>query len=199
VPTATDPDPAPARSDRLPAARLATLVALPLTVVLVLLAVRLGSGGSGGGSGAAPVTPTRTPDTAVALPPIRVAAPPPLTAAAQRACQDLVSALPTELGDLPARPVDSPSPYVAAWGEPAIALRCGVARPPSFIATADVQQINGVSWFAERRGSTTAWTVVDRPVYVEVLVPAADASGPVARLSTAVTAALRPQAVDPAD
>jgi hypothetical protein len=199
VPTATDPDPAPARSDRLSAARLATLVALPLTLLLVLLAVGLGSGSGGSGSGAAPVTPTRTPDTAVGLPPIRVAAPPPLTAAAQRACRDLVSALPTELGDLPARPVDSPSPYVAAWGEPAITLRCGVARPPSFIATADVQQINGVSWFAERRGSTTAWTVVDRPVYVEVLVPAADASGPVARLSTAVTAALKPQAVDPAD
>jgi hypothetical protein len=198
VPTATDPDPAPARSDRLSAARLATLVALPLTLVLVLLAVRLGSGGSGG-SDAAPAAPTRTPDTAAALAPIRVAAPPALTAAAQRACRDLVSALPTDLGDLRARPVDSPSPYVAAWGEPAITLRCGVARPPSFIATADVQQINGVSWFAERRGSTTAWTVVDRPVYVEVLVPAADASGPVARLSTAVTAALRPQAVDPAD
>jgi hypothetical protein len=198
VPTATDPDPAPARSDRLSAARLATLVALPLTLVLVLLAVLLGSGGSGG-SDAAPAAPTRTPDTAAALAPIRVAAPPALTAAAQRACRDLVSALPTDLGDLRARPVDSPSPYVAAWGEPAITLRCGVARPPSFIATADVQQINGVSWFAERRGSTTAWTVVDRPVYVEVLVPAADASGPVARLSTAVTAALRPQAVDPAD
>jgi hypothetical protein len=200
VPTATDPDPAPARSDRLSAARLATLVALPLTLVLVLLAVRLGSGGSGGGgSDAAPVAPPRTPATATASAPIRVAAPPALTAAAQRACRDLVSALPTDLGDLPARPVDSPSPYVAAWGEPAVTLRCGVARPPSFIATADVQQINGVSWFAERRGSTTAWTVVDRPVYVEVLVPAADASGPVARLSTAVTAALRPQAVDPAD
>jgi hypothetical protein len=205
VRTATDPDPSPARSDRRSAARLATVVALPLTLVLVLLAVRLsgvggsGSGGPGGGSGAATVAPTRTPGTEAALPPIRVAAPPALTAAAQRACQDLVSALPTDLGDLPARPVDSPSPYVAAWGEPAVTLRCGVSRPPSFIATADVQQINGVTWFAEKRGGTTAWTVVDRPVYVEVLVPAADASGPVARLSTAVTAALRPQAVDPAD
>jgi Protein of unknown function (DUF3515) len=198
VPTATDPEPAPARSDRRSAARLATLVALPLTLLLVLLAVRLGGGGSGG-SDAAPVAPTRTPGTEAALPPVRVAAPPALTAAAQRACQDLVSALPTDLGDLPARPVDSPSPYVAAWGEPAVTLRCGVRRPPSFIATADVQQINGVTWFPEKRGGTTAWTVVDRPVYVEVLVPAADASGPVARLSTAVTAALRPQAVDPAD
>jgi hypothetical protein len=87
---------------------------------------------------------------------------------------------------------------VVAWGEPAVVLRCGVARPPSFISSADVQLINGVTWFAERRGQTTAWTVVDRPVYVEVLVPAADASAPVARLSTPVTAALKPRPLDPA-
>ena len=136
---------------------------------------------------------------AAALPSIKLAPPPALSAGQQQACQELISALPTNLGDLPARPVESSSPYVAAWGEPAVTLRCGIARPPSFVATADVQQINGVSWFAERRGSTTAWVVVDRPVYVEVLAPAADASAPVARLSTAVTAALNPRPLDPAD
>jgi hypothetical protein len=191
VPTATDPRP---RAERRSAARLATLIALPVTVVLVVLAALAGTRGSD----APPVAPAPTP-SAAALKPVRVAPPPALTAAAQRACQELISALPTDLGDLAARPVDSPSPYVAAWGDPAILLRCGVARPPSFIATADVQQINGVSWFAERRGATTAWTVVDRPVYVEVMVPADAASGPVARLSTAVTAALKPQQLDPAN
>jgi hypothetical protein len=193
VPTATEQR---TRSERRSAARLATLIALPVTVVLVLVAVLAET--RGGGSGADPVAPTSAPPTA-ALPAVKVAPPPALPAAAQRACQDLISALPTDLGDLPARPVDSSSPYVAAWGEPAVTLRCGIARPPSFIATADVQQINGVSWFAERRGSTTAWTVVDRPVYVEVLAPAADASAPVARLSTAVIAALKPRPLDPAD
>jgi hypothetical protein len=183
----------PARPRRSPA-WLATLVAVPVTVVLVLIAVVAERRG-----GADPTTPPATPAaTAGALPAIRVPAPPALTAAAQRSCQELVSALPESLGDLPARPVDSPSPYVVAWGEPAVTLRCGVARPPAFVATADVQVISGVTWFAERRGQTTAWTVVDRPVYVEVLAPVAAASGPVARLSTAVTAALKPQPVDPA-
>jgi Protein of unknown function (DUF3515) len=186
---------APPPTDRRSPARLATLVALPLTVALVVLALVLGPRG---GSGADPVAPAPTPSPA-ALRPVAVPAPPALSASAQQACQELVAALPTDLGDLPARPVDSPSPYVAAWGDPAVTLRCGVPRPPSFIATADVQQINGVSWFAERRGQTTAWVVVDRPVYVEVLVPAVAASGPVARLSTAVTAALDPRPVDPAD
>ena len=198
MPAATDPQkPAPARDDRRSAARLATLVAVPVTLVLLAVAV---VAARHAGSGAEPVAPaTSAPASAAALPSIKVAPPPPLSAGQQQACQELISALPTDLGDLPARPVDSPSPYVAAWGEPAVTLRCGVARPPSFVATADVQQINGVSWFAERRGPTTAWVVVDRPVYVEVLAPAAAASAPVARLSTAVTAALKPRPVDPAD
>ncbi|HEY6749112.1 MAG TPA: DUF3515 domain-containing protein [Mycobacteriales bacterium] len=191
MPTATD---SPARPERRSAAWLATIVALPVTVALVLVAVIADRRGGGDPDPAA--TPAAT---AGALPAIRVAAPPALTPAAQQACQELISALPTTLGDLPPRPVDSPSPYVVAWGDPAVTLRCGVARPPAFIATADVQQISGVTWFPERRGQTTAWTVVDRPVYVEVLVPAADASGPVARLSTAVTASLKPRPLDPAD
>jgi hypothetical protein len=194
VPTATEQR---QRSDRRSAARLATLVAVPVTVVLVAVAVVAER--QGGGSGAEPLAPSASaPTTGRTLPPVAVPPPPALSAAAQRACQELISALPTDLGDLPARPVESSSPYVAAWGEPAVTLRCGVARPPSFIATADVQQINGVTWFAERRGGTTAWTAVDRRVYVEVLAPAADASAPVARLSTAVAATLKPAPLDPA-
>jgi hypothetical protein len=124
------------------------------------------------------------------LPPLRVDPPPALSVAAQRACRELVSALPVRLGDRPARPVDSPSPYVVAWGDPPVVLRCGVRRPPALVPTAEVDEINEVRWFPERRGSTTAWTVVDRSVYVEVLAPAADASEPAARLSTAVSRAL---------
>ena len=198
MPAATDSQkPAPARDDRRSAARLATLVAVPVTLVLLAVAVVAGLRAGSGTESVAPAT--SAPASAAALPSIKIAPPPALSAGQQQACQELISALPTDLGDLPARPVDSPSPYVAAWGEPAVTLRCGVARPPSFVATADVQQINGVSWFAERRGPTTAWVVVDRPVYVEVLAPAAAASAPVARLSTAVTAALKPRPLDPAD
>jgi Protein of unknown function (DUF3515) len=196
VSTATE-RPAPRRRPRRSPAWLATIVAVPVTAVLVAVAV---AAESRGGSGPAPTpSPSTSASAAGALPSIRVAAPPALSGAAQQACQGLISALPTELGDLPARPVDSPSPYVVAWGEPAVTLRCGVARPPAFIATAAVQQISGVTWFPERRGQTTAWTVVDRPVYVEVLVPAADAGGPVARLSTAVARALEARPLDPAD
>jgi len=172
------------------AALVATLVALPLTAVLVLVVGRAADR-----SDPAPSSAARPP--AGALPPVAVPAPPALSAVAQRACAQLLVALPSRLGDRPARPVDSPSPYVAAWGEPAVTLRCGVARPPTFLATATVQEINGVTWFAERRGATTAWTVVDRLVYVEVLAPADDASAPVARLSASVDRALTARLPDP--
>lgn len=182
----------PPRDDRRKAALLATAVALPVTVVLVLLALGLGSR-----SGADPA-PAPTASRQAALSPVEVPPPPTRDTAGQRACQELIAALPTELGDLPARPVDSSSPYVIAWGEPPVVLRCGTDRPPAFIQTAEVQVINGVAWFAERRGATTAWTVVDRPVYVEVLVPVESASGPAARLSTAVSRALPKRELDPA-
>ena len=189
----TEPTDRPAGSpDPRRAALLATLVALPVTLALILLFSRLG--------GADPQpAPTPAPIRPAALPPVAVDAPPAPDAAGRRACQELVSALPTELGDRPARPVRSASPYVVAWGEPPVVLRCGVARPPSFLSTVEVQDINGVTWFPERRGGTTAWTVVDRVVYVEVLAPVEDASSSVARLSAPVARALARKALDPAD
>ena len=183
------PERKPADPVRRRAAALATAVAVPLTAVLVLLVNRSGS--------APEPTPSPTPPAPVALPPVRLAPPPALSAAAQRSCRELVSALPTTLGDRAARPVDSPSPYVLAWGEPPVLLRCGVPRPAAYIATADTLVISGVTWFAERRGSSTAWTAVDRQVYVEVVAPADDASEPPARLSTAVARALPRTPLDP--
>jgi hypothetical protein len=194
------PERKPADPVRRRAAALATAVAVPLTAVLVLLASQPGlAPGPGGSPSATPPGSPSAPSAPAALPPVRVPPPPALSPAAQRSCRDLVSALPTSLGDRPARPVDSSSPYVAAWGEPPVVLRCGVPRPSAFIATAGTLVISGVTWFAERRGATTAWTVVDRPVYVEVLAPADDASEPPARLSTAVSRALSARPPDPAD
>jgi hypothetical protein len=195
VPTDTATGAAPPDRERRRAALLATAVAVPVTLVLLLIVLLARPDG---GPAAAPL-PTGAPPTAAALPPVTVPAPAPLGAAAQRSCQELIAALPTELGDLPARPVDSPSPYVVAWGEPVVTLRCGVARPPTLIRTAEVTILNGVTWLPERRGDRTAWIAVDRPVYVEVVAPVDAVSGPAARLSTPVTAALPKRPLDPAD
>lgn len=142
------------------------------------------------GSGPEPAPSATAPAPPAAPPPLKVAPPPALTPAAQRSCQELISALPVRLGERAARPVDSPSPYVAAWGDPPVVLRCGVPRPKALGADSEVLDINGVRWFAEPRGAKTVFTAVDRAVYVEVASPTAEASAPVARLATAVTRAL---------
>jgi len=173
-------------------------VAVPVAVVLVLLfnwsalrANRAAPAPSGTGSAAASAGAT-------ALPPVAVAAPP-SSAEADRSCPPLVARLPVRLGELPARPAESSSPFVVAWGEPAVVLRCGVPRPAEFVAGApNVVAVNGVSWFVQERGARNLWTVVDRPVYVEVSVPRELASTPIPPLSDAVHAALKALPLRPA-
>jgi hypothetical protein len=167
------------------AAVVATAVAIPVAVLLVLL---LNRGALRGG--AAP-TAAPTGSAAIVLPAVPVPAPPGSTAAA-RACPGLIAALPVRLGELAGRPVQSPSAAVLAWGEPPVVLRCGVPRPAAFVAGApDVVAVNGVTWFVQPRGERTVWTVVDRTVYIEAIVPSGYASAPIPPLSDAVTAALR--------
>lgn len=160
-----------------------------MAVVLVLLFNRsalrpaTAPGPSAAASGPVSAAPS-------ALPPV-VVPPPPTSAAADRSCPPLVAELPVRLGDLPARPAQSSSPYVLAWGEPAVVFRCGVPRPPAFVPGApNVVVVNGVTWFVRPGPDRTVWTVVDRPVYVEVSVPTALASTPIPPLSDAVKAAL---------
>ena len=114
-------------------------------------------------------TPVATPSSGAALGPVSVAAPPSGTAAA-RGCPAVISHLPVAIGGQHARPAQSISPYVAAWGEPPIVLRCGVPRPAAFVQTSELTVINGVQWLPERHPDATMWTVVDREVYVEVTV-----------------------------
>lgn len=154
-------------------------MALPLTVVLVLLLNRTGPDAEPApgpaGSGAAP---------AAALPALPVDPPP---AAAEPACRPLLRALPSRLDDRPARSVRSASRSVAAWGEPPVVLRCGVPRPAGFVLAApNVVEVNRVTWFVRELGERNVWTAVDRPVYVEVTVPATQASAPVAVLARTV-------------
>ena len=99
-------------------------------VALALLA------GCGGGGTDAPRT--------VEVPPSRADGDPP--AAEQQACVRLVEALPETVGDQPRAEVTG-NPLAAAWGDPAVVLRCGVAGPADFTPLSTCQDINGVLWF----------------------------------------------------
>jgi hypothetical protein len=63
------------------------------------------------------------------------------------ACRDLVAALPAEVDGQERREVGGGDGRAAAWGDPAIVLRCGVPRPPDFTDTATCIEVNGTGWY----------------------------------------------------
>jgi hypothetical protein len=106
---------------------------------------------------------------------------PELSGADARACKALVAALPSKVADLARVDADSGQGFGAAWGDPAIELRCGVRRPAGLTATAECTEANGVGWFipdeqqsGRNKGRPTdiTMTTIGRSVYVEVRIPA---------------------------
>ena len=91
-------------------------------------------------------------------------------ATAAQACTTLAAALPDTLAGLSRRLTTPASPRTAAWGNPAVVMRCGVAAPP---ASADLPvQVGPVAWRGERLDSGAAVAIsADRVVAVEVSVP----------------------------
>ncbi len=105
------------------------------------------------------------------------------TPQAQAACRELLARLPQRLVGQ-RRPVQpssasstaAPAEYAAAWGAPAIVLRCGVLRPAALTPTAQLIGVQGVEWVAKDSGtqdstSEVVWTSTSLPVYVELSVP----------------------------
>jgi hypothetical protein len=99
--------------------------------------------------------------------------------------------LPLDLTGEPSRRVDSDSPFAYAWGEPPVVLICGVAPPAGYVVGTAAIQINGVQWYVDTSDpETTVWTTIDRPVHVQVTLPATVDSAPVTALTTPIAAAL---------
>ncbi len=92
--------------------------------------------------------------------------------AAARLCDSLRSRLPHRLHGLAPRATTPTSPYVTAWGSPALVLRCGVPRPSGLRPTSELAVINSISWLGQPTGRPVTFTAVGRLAYVEVTVPA---------------------------
>ena len=152
-------------------------------VIVAFLLAGLTSGSTAGSSN----TPSTGPLGAVTV------SPPPNDPAAQGPCTALIGALPLRLAGLDVRPaVSKPSsPFIVAWGQPAIVLRCGTARPRGFTTTSEVIAVNGVNLFPDKQGDATVFTVVDRPVYLDVTVPASYPQPPLGPLMTVVAKTLK--------
>jgi hypothetical protein len=167
-------------------------VLVPVVVALVVLVNVLSGSGSGddAGDGAPAEIQGSTPSQRKDLPVLPVEVPP-VTAEADASCPALMSTLPLDLTGEPSRRVQSDSPFAYAWGDPAIVFVCGVDRPAGFVVGVSAIQINGVQWYVDTSDpDTTVWTTVDRPVYVEVRLPASVDSGPVTALTPQIAAAL---------
>jgi Protein of unknown function (DUF3515) len=145
------------------------------------------------GTGKPEATPSGPP------PPITAAAPP-ANPAADGPCAQVLSALPVQLGPLAPRVVhtEPDSPNVVAWGDPAVALRCGVLRPPQFVPTSQLI-LSGVYWLPVKTKNATVFTAVDRAVYVEVTVPTKQAYIPLPQLGQAIASKLKPVCAVPED
>jgi len=93
-------------------------------------------------------------------------------------CEDFVAALPDELDGKERREVTGGDGLVAAWGDPAIVLTCGVPAPVDFTRASTCVVANGTGWFVpdsvlqdeDQQADVTMTAVGNRP-RVEVFLP----------------------------
>ncbi len=125
--------------------------------------------------------------------PVPVAAPrPPATELA--ASRELHHRLPGAVDDRDRRDTDPESVLTAAWGDPPVVLRCGVADPAGLTATSEIVEVEGVDWFLTEPAPAYVFTTVGRRANIEVAVPRsvdrAAATAPLVDLAGAVDAAV---------
>jgi hypothetical protein len=176
VPVSERPAPPPG-SQRRRAALIASGIAVPITVLLAFLLTAKSS---------------TAPNPNAPLPAVTVVPPPAPSALVNADCLKVFEKLPVQLGSLSPRKTDSDSAFVAAWGNPAIVIRCGVGAPdpsgqpdPQFVT--DAANTDGVLWQPELDKTKTVYTTIDRAVNIEITVPA-NADQPLPLLAQAVNA-----------
>ena len=67
------------------------------------------------------------------------------------------------------RDTSPPTPAVAAWGDPAVIARCGVAAPGP--TETECLEVDGVGWIPEELADGTRFTTFGTEPAIEVLVP----------------------------
>lgn len=143
------------------AARLATLVAIPIAIVAGLIAFYALRDGT-------PPKPAHS-ASPQATTPVTMSAPK-LAGADTVICRSFAAGLPVKIRNLNQRPVTAGSEQNAAYGDPPITVACGAPRAEVAI-TDEVFTMNNVCWYANTNGKQTIWTTLDRQVPVAVTIP----------------------------
>lgn len=112
-----------------------------------------------------------------------------------RYCSQLMPLLPHDLSGSPRRELIAGTPGQAAWGDPAIILRCGLSDPAELTCAAPLTKFTGaggtsVEWLRTASDTSVTYLVVDRPVRIAVTVPDSAGIGPVQQLSDLIGATL---------
>ena len=63
------------------------------------------------------------------------------------------------------------SEFAAAWGDPQIVLRCGMATPSAYRPESQMVVVNDVAWLPEEQEKGYLFTAVGRTPQVQVWVP----------------------------
>jgi hypothetical protein len=101
---------------------------------------------------------------------VQIAEPTPDPRAAD-ACGQFTAALPGELPTVGERREVTPtSSLTAAYGDPAVGVRCGVPDPAALGPTATLVTVEGIDWFAEELTAGWRMTTVDLVANVEITV-----------------------------
>jgi Protein of unknown function (DUF3515) len=127
-------------------------------------------------------------------PPAVAVTPADVTIDARVYCQHLDVLLPSRLDGRRTIPTTPSSRYTAAWGDPAVVMRCGVTRPAGLTRTSEVIEVDRVDWFLVETDDTYVFTTVNRATNVEVSVPTSvprtEATAPLVGLAPGVRAAI---------
>jgi hypothetical protein len=145
------------------AAKLATLIAVPVAVLVGIGTLALLRPSTE--DPAPPASPTPVPTAPVAM------AAPALTEREQLVCRALLSQLPDEIDGLTQRPVTAGPEQNTAYGEPPITLSCG-GPPAEYGPTDELNPWEGVCWHGAEEPDGSVWTALGREVPVRVRVPA---------------------------
>jgi len=118
-----------------------------------------------------------------------------------RLCNGLMTALPADLSGAQRREVIGSPPGTAAWGEPAVILRCGLPTPAELSCSSALTQVwnpnrqPGVQWWQNSEGGHTTYLAVDRGVRVALTIPDGSGSAAIQQLSAVISGVLPARAV----
>jgi hypothetical protein len=147
-------------------ARLATLVALPVALVVGIV-VYFGLKPSD--TTHQPAAGSPAPSVAANSAPVTITASP-LAGRPTLVCRALLARLPDRLGDLTRRPVTAGAEQNAAYGDPPVSLSCGVPGPSAAV-DAQFLRLSGICWYASPAADDTVWSLLGREVPLRVNVP----------------------------